>query len=47
MEWHKPEIIEIRMDAEVTAYQDDFGDDANVPVIDPAPPVLETKPNQQ
>jgi coenzyme PQQ precursor peptide PqqA len=26
MAWETPEFVEVRMDAEVTAYQGDFGD---------------------
>ncbi|HUN75567.1 MAG TPA: pyrroloquinoline quinone precursor peptide PqqA [Steroidobacteraceae bacterium] len=27
MNWETPEFIEIKMDAEINSYQDDFGDD--------------------
>jgi coenzyme PQQ precursor peptide PqqA len=47
MEWHKPEITEIRMDAEVTAYQDDFDGSENIPVIEPSPPVPEADLDKQ
>jgi len=26
MTWQTPEFVEIKMDAEINAYQDDFGD---------------------
>lgn len=31
MQWEEPAVYEIKMDAEIGAYQDDFG---SVPVID-------------
>jgi hypothetical protein len=27
MQYEKPEFVEIKMDAEIGSYQDDFGDD--------------------
>jgi hypothetical protein len=36
MSWTKPEFVEIKMDAEIGAYQpDDFGDDPKVPFAEP------------
>ncbi len=35
MSWTKPEFVEIKMDAEIGAYQpDDFGDDPQVPFVE-------------
>jgi len=34
MEWETPEVTEIRMDAEINAYQDEGG--GNVPIARPA-----------
>jgi len=30
MKWEAPAFVEIKMDAEVNSYQDDFGDDFGV-----------------
>ena len=27
MTWETPEFVEVKMDAEINSYQDDFGDD--------------------
>jgi len=41
MSWTKPEFVEIKMDAEIGAYQpDDFGDAPEVPFV-AAEPVSE------
>jgi hypothetical protein len=32
MSWETPKVIEIRMDAEVGSYQEDFGGDEDPPI---------------
>jgi hypothetical protein len=33
MNWTTPELVEVNMSAEVGAYQDDFGDRDEVPIV--------------
>lgn len=35
MNWTTPEMVEVNMSAEVGAYQDDFGDRENPPIVAP------------
>jgi hypothetical protein len=47
MRWETPEITEIKMDAEVTAYQDDFEPDGNAPLVEPALPRASEEPAER
>jgi hypothetical protein len=33
MNWEAPKVVEIRMDAEVGSYQEDFGGDEEAPIV--------------
>jgi hypothetical protein len=33
MNWEAPKVVEIRMDAEVGSYQEDFGGDEDPPIV--------------
>ena len=33
MNWETPKVVEIRMDAEVGSYQEDFGGDEESPIV--------------
>ncbi len=33
MNWEAPKVVEIRMDAEVGSYQEDFGGDEESPIV--------------
>ena len=38
MNWEAPKVVEIRMDAEVGSYQEDFGGDEDPPFVSDGPP---------
>jgi hypothetical protein len=33
MTWETPQLLEIRMDAEIGSYQEDFGGDEDPPIV--------------
>ena len=33
MSWEAPKVVEIRMDAEIGSYQEDFGGDEESPIV--------------
>jgi hypothetical protein len=33
MNWETPKVVEIRMDAEIGSYQEDFGGDEESPIV--------------
>ena len=33
MNWEAPKVVEIRMDAEIGSYQEDFGGDEESPIV--------------
>jgi hypothetical protein len=33
MNWEAPKVVEIRMDAEIGSYQEDFGGDEEAPIV--------------
>jgi len=33
MSWETPKVVEIRMDAEIGSYQEDFGGDEESPIV--------------
>jgi hypothetical protein len=42
MSWETPKVIEIRMDAEVGSYQEDFGGDEDPPIVKSSLPAEST-----